>query len=304
MDLMRYEPDSPNGRDGIHYGGLMLWGRDQGYKWFHLGMAPLSGLKHQSNTPSGIKLEIPFFTLATSSTILRACITIRYKFEPVWQPKYLVVPGNAQVAPALLAVTSIISGGFIGVFKKMIRRTLGLGMAMFLWAGVASADAIQESTDTYGPFGTLHIYKSSDHPSHIVLFISVTAAGILALLTWQSPSPGSTAWWLGLISPITFRKSTTSARKCTYGAAQFEGLSQFLQKKLGFSHYIPPVLVGYSSGATMVYATLAQSPPNTFAGGISLAFAQISGPFILSAKKRYTWSLDRSQIGLCVSNGG
>jgi dienelactone hydrolase len=35
---------------------------------------------------------------------------------------------------------------------------------------------------------------------------------------------------------------------------------------------IPPVLVGYSSGATLVYATLAQAPPGTFAGAMSLGF--------------------------------
>ena len=34
----------------------------------------------------------------------------------------------------------------------------------------------------------------------------------------------------------------------------------------------PPLLVGYSSGATLVYATLAQGPPNTFSGAISLGF--------------------------------
>jgi type IV secretory pathway VirJ component len=33
-----------------------------------------------------------------------------------------------------------------------------------------------------------------------------------------------------------------------------------------------PVLVGYSSGATVVYAALVQSPPGTFAGALSLGF--------------------------------
>ena len=63
-----------------------------------------------------------------------------------------------------------------------------------------------------------------------------------------------------------------SREKCSYSAAHFEALSQYLQKKYQFQQYTPPVLVGYSSGATLVYATLAQSPPNTFAGGISMGF--------------------------------
>jgi len=36
--------------------------------------------------------------------------------------------------------------------------------------------------------------------------------------------------------------------------------------------YQRPLLVGYSSGATLVYAALAAAPPEAFAGAISLGF--------------------------------
>jgi type IV secretory pathway VirJ component len=145
-------------------------------------------------------------------------------------------------------------------------------MAMLLWAGAASADAIQESTDTYGPFGTLHIYKPNDNPSHVVLFISGDGGWNLGVVDMAKSLAGLDSMVVGIDITHYIQEINNSSEKCTYGAAQFEGLSQYLQKKLGFSHYISPVLVGYSSGATMVYATLAQSPPNTFAGGISLGF--------------------------------
>jgi len=45
-----------------------------------------------------------------------------------------------------------------------------------------------------------------------------------------------------------------------------------VQKQIGLSEYHVPVLVGYSSGATLVYAALVQSPPGTFAGALSLGF--------------------------------
>ncbi len=45
-----------------------------------------------------------------------------------------------------------------------------------------------------------------------------------------------------------------------------------MQKKLGFPNYEPPVLVGYSSGATLAYAALVQAPPSTFKGAISMGF--------------------------------
>ncbi len=59
---------------------------------------------------------------------------------------------------------------------------------------------------------------------------------------------------------------------CQMIAADFESLSHQVQKEIGLSTYLVPVLVGYSSGATVVYATLVQSPPGTFAGALSLGF--------------------------------
>ena len=46
IDLMRYVPEAPKGMMDYLFVELMLWGRQQGYEWFSLGMAPLSGLGH------------------------------------------------------------------------------------------------------------------------------------------------------------------------------------------------------------------------------------------------------------------
>ena len=59
---------------------------------------------------------------------------------------------------------------------------------------------------------------------------------------------------------------------CQLIAGDFENLSHQIQKEIGMFVYHVPVLVGYSSGATVVYAALAQSPPGTFAGALSLGF--------------------------------
>jgi type IV secretory pathway VirJ component len=59
---------------------------------------------------------------------------------------------------------------------------------------------------------------------------------------------------------------------CQMVAADFEALSHQVQKEIGMGEYHVPVLVGYSSGATVVYAALVQSPPGTFAGALSLGF--------------------------------
>ena len=118
MDLMRYEPDSPNGVMEYLMVALMLWGRDQGYKWFSLGMAPLSGLERKSNAPLWNMIGNTLFHFGTEFYNFQGLYRYKSKFDPVWQPRYLAVPASLQIAPVLLAVTSLISGGLMGTFKK------------------------------------------------------------------------------------------------------------------------------------------------------------------------------------------
>jgi type IV secretory pathway VirJ component len=66
--------------------------------------------------------------------------------------------------------------------------------------------------------------------------------------------------------------SARSKAACQPLAIDFEILSHQIQKQIGLKEYHVPVLVGYSSGATIVYATLAQAPTGTFAGAISMGF--------------------------------
>ena len=73
-------------------------------------------------------------------------------------------------------------------------------------------------------------------------------------------------------SPAWARPRRAPDAPCQMIAADFETLSHQMQKQIGMSEYHVPVLVGYSSGATVVYATLVQSPPGTFAGALSLGF--------------------------------
>ena len=62
----------------------------------------------------------------------------------------------------------------------------------------------------------------------------------------------------------------------------FEDLSHFIQKTLGLPGYVRPLLIGYSSGATLVSAALVQSPAGTFLGAVSMGICPdlpVSKPF-------------------------
>src|SRR5204862_1960800 len=63
----------------------------------------------------------------------------------------------------------------------------------------------------------------------------------------------------------SLRRAAHPGAPCQMIAADFEALSHQVQKEIGMSEYHVPVLIGYSSGATVVYAALVESPPGTFA---------------------------------------
>jgi hypothetical protein len=59
---------------------------------------------------------------------------------------------------------------------------------------------------------------------------------------------------------------------CWDTSAELETIATAAETALGLDAYHPPTLIGYSSGATMVYAALAQGAPGAFPAGMSLGF--------------------------------
>jgi type IV secretory pathway VirJ component len=140
-----------------------------------------------------------------------------------------------------------------------------------LWAGSLAALA-GESTITFGRFGTITLYQEKPHPANVILFVSGDGGWNLGVVDMARELAALDALVAG-IDIVSYLKQLAAADEpCSYPAADFENLSHFLQRKLGFPQYVLPVLIGYSSGATLVYATLAQSPRGTFLGAVSLGF--------------------------------
>lgn len=154
--------------------------------------------------------------------------------------------------------------------NTIIRKTVFILLFVFLSSTNTFGDS--EETLTFGRFGTVTIYRESPNPSHVVLFVSGDGGWNLGVIDMAKALSSLDALVAGIDITHYYRELSASSDKCSYSAADFESLSQFIQKKYAFPSYVPPVLVGYSSGATLVYATLVQSPPNTFQGAVSLGF--------------------------------
>ncbi len=149
-----------------------------------------------------------------------------------------------------------------------MRRFLVLAvLALFAKGAMA-----EETVMRFGRFGKVTIYRNTPYPAHAVLFVSGDGGWNLGVVDMAHDLAAMDAMVVGIDITHYLKQLRTSKEKCSYPASDFEELSQYVQKELGFPTYIPPVLVGYSSGATLVYAILAQAPPTTFKGAISMGF--------------------------------
>ena len=127
-----------------------------------------------------------------------------------------------------------------------------------------------------GRFGTVHVYSPTGPPQSVALFVSGDGGWELGVINMARALRAMGALVIGVNVQEYFASLRRTAQRadahCQMIAADFESLSHQVQKQLGLREYHVPVLVGYSSGATVVYATLVQSPPGTFAGALSLGF--------------------------------
>jgi type IV secretory pathway VirJ component len=150
-----------------------------------------------------------------------------------------------------------------------MKRVLMFAALILFTAG--SAHATEEQLK-FGRFGQVTVYYNTPAPSHVVLFVSGDGGWNLGVVDMARELTTLDALVVGIDITHYLRELESSSESCSYPAADFEMLSKYIQKKYNLKKYVEPVLVGYSSGATLVYAILVQSPPNTFKGGISMGF--------------------------------
>jgi phosphatidylglycerol lysyltransferase len=118
VDLMRHAPDSPGCVMDFLFTELFLWGKAEGYRWFGLGMAPLSGMAAHPLAPLWQKLGALLYQRGGAFYNFQGLCDFKEKFNPAWEARYLAVPGSWHLPAALTDITALIAGGWRNVIGR------------------------------------------------------------------------------------------------------------------------------------------------------------------------------------------
>ena len=121
-------------------------------------------------------------------------------------------------------------------------------------------------------FGKIYVYNRTTTPQNVIIMISGDGGWKFGVVGFSETFSDMNTLVIGVDIPRYFKNLRQRTDDCYNVAADFVELATVVEKKYDFPDYIPPIIMGYSSGATLVYGILSQARPGTFIGGISIGF--------------------------------
>ncbi len=149
-------------------------------------------------------------------------------------------------------------------------RTALPALLMLLFASLQALAA--GPTLAFGRLGSVQLYEPPGPPQQLVLFISGDGGWNHGVIEMARHLADRGALVAGIDIVRWGETLRQTSEGCIYTAGDLEDLAHALEQRHRFPAYINPLLVGYSSGATLAYTSLVQSPRGTFKGALSLGF--------------------------------
>jgi phosphatidylglycerol lysyltransferase len=118
IDLMRSRPDAPYGTMDFLFLELIEYAQRQGYRWFNLGMAPLSGVGDSRYARAGEKVARLAFDYGNRFYNYKGLRSFKEKFHPEWRSAYLAYPLLTPLPPLLIDTAALVAGGYRRIFFK------------------------------------------------------------------------------------------------------------------------------------------------------------------------------------------
>lgn len=156
----------------------------------------------------------------------------------------------------------------------LFRRTI---ISILIFSNLALPEALSQpvKTDTVSvsPFGQVFLYSPQKVTSgNLIIMISGDGGWKFGVPEFAREFARGGSFVAGVDILRYYRHLRELKSDCYRVFSDFVELATAVERKFGFQQYTPPVIMGYSSGATLVYGILAQARPGTFIGGISLGF--------------------------------
>ncbi|HEX7740905.1 MAG TPA: bifunctional lysylphosphatidylglycerol flippase/synthetase MprF, partial [Sphingobium sp.] len=119
VDLMRHDRNAPYGTMDFMFSRLMLWGQAHGFRWFTLGLAPLSGLEARRLSSPWTKAGVFLHRHGESFYGFEGLRAYKAKFAPQWEPRFIAGPQGLSMVRAMIDVQRLVGGGKASAASRM-----------------------------------------------------------------------------------------------------------------------------------------------------------------------------------------
>ncbi|MGC4028965.1 MAG: AcvB/VirJ family lysyl-phosphatidylglycerol hydrolase [Steroidobacteraceae bacterium] len=150
----------------------------------------------------------------------------------------------------------------------------GPALVMALMLGTVAVAAPAPEILSHGIFDRIALYRPPGEASSVALLFSGDGGWEDGLDSLAKALSGKGALVAGIRTPALFKKLENLPDSCVFPDGDLENLSHFIQGYAQLPTYRTPLLAGYSSGASLAYTMLAQTPPGIFAGALTLGFCR------------------------------
>jgi len=139
--------------------------------------------------------------------------------------------------------------------------------------GVVPKNTKIETFD-FGRFGTVHMYVPLGEIKNVAIFAGGDGRWDEGVGDMAQFLANDGALIIGIDTIAYLESLNSSTERCGYIGADLEALAHAAEKRYALKTYMLPVIAGYSSGASLMYAALAQAPKGTFKGALGLGFCK------------------------------
>ena len=276
VGLMRYRPDTLS-RYVMEFlfVRLLLALKEQGYRRFSLGVAPLSGLRRHSLANSWHHIASFIWSIGQRLYSFQGLRLFKEKFGPLWEPRYIATSGPLGAYLALFDISSLVAGAARATPRRNAPKrrwrvqalmSIGLAAALCLLAPAPAAAGV----DT-GNFGNIHILRPPGQVRNVVVLLSDRQGWAATANEIASALSRGGSLVVGIDLPLYLeRLQQKSNGTCHRAVGDIDFVIPQVEREYGLQSYLPPVVAGLGEGGTLAGSILAQAPPLTVAAAVAL----------------------------------